>query len=104
MPVAIQPVQPTEPFTVFHAVALKAALLEALDAHANGLVLDLSIVDEIDTAGVQLLLMLRREAAERGCGLFFSALSPPVREILDLFGLAGEFPVDDVMKPRGAGG
>lgn len=81
-------VRPAEPFTVFRAIPLKAALLAQLDAHPDGLTIDLSGVEEIDTAGVQLLLLLRREAESRACALSFSAPSEPVRAIFELFGLS----------------
>lgn len=100
----VTPVQPAEPFTVFNAVALKGMLLKQLDAHAGGLVLDLSAVQEIDTAGVQLLLMLKREAAARGRSVSFRAFSPPVRDMLGLLGLSAELSADTVTKTRGASG
>lgn len=83
-------VSPSEPFTVFRAVPLKAWLLEQLDAHPEGLVLDLSGVEDIDTAGVQLLLMLMREAASQARPLTFGAPSEPVRAIFELYGLGAE--------------
>lgn len=87
----VSPVQPAEPFTIFNAVGLKAELLTQLDARVHGMVLDMSAVEEIDTAGVQLLLMLKREAAARGCPLSFRAFRPAVHEILDLLGLTAGF-------------
>lgn len=83
--------QPVEPFTIFGAMALKKRLLEELEAHPEALEIDLSDVGEIDTAGVQLLLMLKREAVSRDCAITFRAFSPQVRELLDLFGLSADF-------------
>ncbi|MCK9509347.1 MAG: STAS domain-containing protein [Pigmentiphaga sp.] len=79
--------QPPEPFTLFRATALKTWMLAQLDAHPDGLVLDLSGVNNIDTAGVQLLLMIKREAESRACPLTISAPSEPVRALFQLFGL-----------------
>jgi anti-anti-sigma factor len=47
-------------------------------------VLDLSGVEELDTAGVQLLLWLKGEAAGRGAALTLIDRSPAVVEVLDL--------------------
>lgn len=81
-------VQPARPFTVFEAAALKAWLLEQLEAGPQGLRLDLSNVEQIDTAGVQLLLMLQREAESRSCPLSVVAPSKSVREVFGLLGLS----------------
>ena len=51
--------------------------------------LDLSGVSDFDTAGVQLLLMVHREALVRGRNLKFAAASNIVREVLTLFGALG---------------
>ncbi len=82
--------QPPEPFTLFRALALKTWMLAQLDAHPDGLVLDLSGVEDIDTAGVQLLLMIKQEAEARACPLAFGAPSEPVRALFQLFGLRTE--------------
>lgn len=108
MPVHVLPVVPTESFTVFRALPLKAWLLEQLDAHPDGLFLDLSSVEDIDTAGVQLLLMLKREAESRACRLTIAAPSEPVRAIFELYGLACDLramlAVDDDESLRRLGG
>lgn len=104
----LPPVVPTEPFTVFRAIPLKAWLLEQLEASPGGLLLDLSAVQDIDTAGVQLLLMLKREAEARGCPLMIGAPSEPVRALFDLYRLSDELrallAVDDVDVLRRLGG
>jgi anti-sigma B factor antagonist len=46
-------------------------------------VLDLSGIEELDTAGVQLLLWLKRDLASRGSGLALVRHSPAVVEVLD---------------------
>lgn len=71
--------------TIYRAAELKPALLDAVrttDAPA----LDLSAVTEFDCAGVQLLLVARREAERLGKRLTLSAASPAV---LDAFALLG---------------
>jgi len=49
-------------------------------------VLDLSAVTEFDSAGLQLLLMARREAARLGRQLVVSAASHAVRDVFALLG------------------
>lgn len=63
-----------------------AALLELL----MPLELDLGAVSDFDSSGVQLLLMLKREAQRLGCQLSFVNHSPSVREVLDLLNLVAE--------------
>ena len=84
-----------EDMTIYHALEHKHRLVEALDA-ADGLELDLSQVREIDTAGVQLLILTKREAAKRSKSLAIVAHSPAVRETLDFCNLMTFF-VDPVV-------
>ena len=67
--------------TVYCASELKPALLAEAAAGYNSLELDLSQVQEFDTAGLQLLLMLNRELQGR---LRIVACSPGVRAALTL--------------------
>ena len=55
-----------EDLTIYHALEQKAILLDALAA-VDELELDLAQIDEIDSAGLQLLILLKQEAqrAER---------------------------------------
>ncbi|WP_443094347.1 STAS domain-containing protein [Pseudoduganella chitinolytica] len=76
--------------TIYRAAELKDVLFDALrqaTADARALALDLSQVTEFDSAGVQLLLMARREAQRQGHPLQLVAHSPAVREVLNLTGL-----------------
>lgn len=82
--------RPPSDLTVFAAAEVRAALLAALDETLDetaSLVLDLSDVEELDTAGLQLLLLVRREAAARGVGVRCQDPSPDVLATLDLVGL-----------------
>jgi anti-sigma B factor antagonist len=67
--------------TVYCASELKPALLLEAAAGHNSLELDLSQVQEFDTAGLQLLLLLNREMHGR---LRIVACSPGVRATLEL--------------------
>lgn len=81
-----------EDLTIYHAAAQKEQLLAALQALAPGdcLTLNLSGVAEIDTAGVQLLLMTVRDAARAGRRAKVGAASPAVRDVLQFLNLAAQ--------------
>lgn len=76
--------------TIYTALELKDELLAGLSA-SEELELDLSEVGEIDAAGLQLLVMIKQQAAVSGKALRFTRHSPVVLELLDLSGLAGFF-------------
>jgi anti-sigma B factor antagonist len=83
-------VEVTKDLTIYHAAQLKEALLAPL-ARAEGIELDLSRVEEIDSAGMQLLVLLKREAADAGKYLRLVGHSPAVLNVFDLYNLAGFF-------------
>ena len=64
-------------------------LLDAL-ASADELELDLMQVGEIDTAGLQLLILLKKEAQRTGKRLSIVAHSQSVRAVIDFCNLAAE--------------
>jgi anti-sigma B factor antagonist len=72
--------------TIYRAAELKPALLDAVRTHAAP-ALDLSAVTEFDSAGLQLLLAARQEAARLGKRLAVSAASSTVRDVFALLGL-----------------
>ncbi len=76
--------------TIYEAVALKAALMAAL-VDSPMLEIDLSDVGEIDTAGLQILLLIKNEAESRGRDIRFIQHSPAVREVLEMCDLAALF-------------
>lgn len=53
--------------------------------------LDLSGIEELDSAGVQLLLWLKRDVASQGSELALAHHSPAVVEVLDLLRLTAVF-------------
>lgn len=76
--------------SIYAAASLKAELLTALAA-TDTLVVDLSGVTVLDGAGLQLLIMLKREALSLGKTVCFSGHSEAVLKVLDLTNLAGYF-------------
>ena len=82
--------KPVGELTIFTAAQARREFAEALEAHAAPEV-DLSAVEEFDTAGVQILLWVKQEAIRRGHQLPFAYHSAPVMEVLDLLNLVGTF-------------
>lgn len=76
-----------EDLTIYHAVEQKQRLLDAL-ASADELEVDLSQVSDIDTTGLQLLILLKKEAQTAGKLIVFVAHSQAVRAVIDFCNLA----------------
>ena len=72
--------------TIYTAADLQQQLLDALMTGAE-LEVDLSQVSELDTAGVQQLLLAAREAARLGKTLRLLAPNAVTREVLELYHL-----------------
>ena len=78
-----------EDLTIYHALEQKNLLLDALSS-ADELELDLLKVDEIDAAGLQLLILLKNEAQRSGKRVAIVAHSQAVRTVIDFCNLATE--------------
>ena len=76
--------------TIYEAAADKPVLLEAL-ARANELEIDLSAVAEMDTAGLQLLILAERESLKEGKRLSIIAHSESSLDVLDRYNLVSYF-------------
>jgi anti-sigma B factor antagonist len=85
---------------IYRAHEFKQTFLAAV-REAGALEVDLSGVTEIDSAGVQLLMMLRSAARERACEVRLAGPSPAVREVFDLLDLTAWFdgPVPEASTP-----
>ena len=86
--------------TIYRAAELKQTLLAAVAEHA-AVEVDLSQVAEFDTAGLQLLLLAKREAGAAAHELRLVNHSPAVLEVLELFDLAAHFG-DPLVMPQAA--
>lgn len=75
---------------IYGASAGKTALLAALST-GRETEINLSGVTEIDGAGLQLLLLVKREAVRHGRPLRLVSHSEAVLEVIELLGLAGFF-------------
>lgn len=76
--------------TIYNAMEQKQQLIGALEK-SSALELDLSQVAEMDTAGLQLLMLVKREAARANKHLAIVAHSQVVRQTLDFCNLASFF-------------
>ena len=78
-----------EDLTIYHALEQKNILLDVLST-TDDLELDLLKVSEIDTAGLQLLILLKKEAQRTGKKVSIVAHSQAVRSVIDFCNLATE--------------
>jgi anti-sigma B factor antagonist len=76
--------------TIYTAAELKARLLNALEEN-GGIEVDLSGVSELDSAGLQIMVLLKREAGDRGKSVRFADHSQAVLDVLELTDLGGVF-------------
>lgn len=72
--------------TIYTASEMKQQLLEHL-SKCNELEISMAQVSEMDSAGVQIVLLLRHEAYRQGKELRFVNHSPAVLEVLEILNL-----------------
>jgi len=77
--------------TIYRAAELKELLLNALAAGSGDLEVDLSGVSEFDSAGLQLLMLAKKTAQQRGRELRLAGHSPAVLEVFELLNVAAHF-------------
>lgn len=79
-------------FNIFTATTVKQRLLDAIaETQAVDIDIDLADVTEIDTAGLQLMVMVKREGASLGKNVHFTGHSEPVVDLIELCDLTGFF-------------
>lgn len=78
------------PLTIYTAAERKDLLLELFPL-AQEVEMDLGGVDEMDSAGLQLLVLVKQESIRHGTRLLLSNPSSAVINALDLSGLHGFF-------------
>ena len=69
--------------TIYTAAEMKAQLMKMLDKNEE-IELDLSQVGEMDTAGLQLLILAKRECQTRNGNLHLVNHSPAVLDVLNM--------------------
>ena len=87
--------------TVQVAADLKPRILAALDTAGGEIEVELSAVSELDTAGLQLLLMLKQQAGRQGRPLRLVDPSLAVQEVLALTRL--DLRLEPITAPAPAG-
>lgn len=85
---------------IYTATTLKDPLLEPL-TNSRELILDLAEVSDLDTSGVQLLLLLHREAIRHQVTLRIAQMSMAVRDTLNIYGLLSWFNTPEVIAAEG---
>lgn len=80
------------PMGIYNAAELKQQLQQLLE-QTGDLDIALSSVDDLDTAGVQLLALARAECLRLGKRLQLRAPSDAVREVLSLYNLLDGFDI-----------
>lgn len=76
--------------TIYRAAELKEMMLKVFN-DASALEIDLSSVSDIDSAGLQLLMLLKKEASREKRELRLIGHSPAIIDAFDLLNLAGYF-------------
>ena len=81
---------PEGELTIFTAADLKAQLAAALEVSPE-LEINLSQISEMDSAGLQLLIVAKNECQARNGSLRLTGHSPAVMEVLDICNMAAFF-------------
>lgn len=76
--------------SIYNAAEIKQHLIDGVRS-SNLLELDLSHVKEMDTAGLQLLVLAKRESQKLGHEMRIVSHSPAVREVIEFLGLVAFF-------------
>lgn len=80
----------SDDMTIYNAVAQKEKLLQALLA-CQELDIDLSKVGDMDTAGLQVLMLVKRESLNANKTLRLSSPSNAIKDLFSLFNTNGYF-------------
>ena len=80
--------QPTGELTIYTAAENKDKLLDLI-GRSKSLEIDLSQVNECDSAGLQLLILAQRESQRQNLDIKLTGHSEAVLEVVDLFNLSG---------------
>lgn len=81
--------------TIYTAAESKELLMDALTTHAS-FDINLEAVEEIDTSGLQLLLLMQREAKTLNKPCVLNGLSAAALDVINLLNLTDLMPAKDV--------
>jgi phospholipid transport system transporter-binding protein len=82
------------------ALEWRESVLKQIDR--DGLVIDLSGVNEADSAALSLLLEWHREASARGYGVRYANLPEAIRSLAEVYGVSSLIPSLDTPAPHPA--
>ena len=85
-----------EDLTIYAIEALKLELSKAIDSYKQ-FELNLASVEEIDSAGIQLLLGLQREITRQEKGMKLTVMSAPVTKLIKMYGLVDSFNIGEAL-------
>ncbi len=77
--------------TIYRAAELKETLLNALAADTRDLEINLAAVSELDSAGLQLLMLVKKAAQQQKRDVHLVAHSPAVVEVFETLNVAAYF-------------
>lgn len=77
------------------AKTLESTVLEVIDGGANRLVVDLSAVDYVSSAGLRVILLAGKKAKAGGGGLVLAGLKQTIRDVFEISGFLRLFEVKD---------
>ena len=87
-------VEMTEDLTIYEVGKYQTKLLAECDFNGQ-FKLDFSKLEDIDTAGVQLILSLDKQVKAAGGNILFLSTSPEMSKVLELFNLSEHFKSTD---------
>ena len=93
-------VQVGEPLTLRFAGELRPRLQEVIAGGVTQIVMDLSMIDSVDSSGIGLLIATRNSLAKVGGGLRIIGVSPRIQQLFDVMRLGRHFEIEG---KRGAG-
>ena len=88
---AVTVLKPVGSLTDSDALQFKAKLHEVRQASMGRLVIDVSAVPFVDSAGLEILTEANEELSRSGQTLKLCGVNPTLREVLDLTDLASQF-------------
>jgi len=83
-----------EEMTIYTISNLKQELSKNMDSYQT-LALNLQNVEEIDSAGIQLLLALDKELSQKNKSLKLTSMSGAVNKLIESYGLSDRFPIGE---------
>lgn len=79
--------QPMTKITIYEVANLEARFAEVI-AHSQSLDLNLSELDEVDSAGIQWLLSLKQRQEQQGGTLKLSQVPDSISDVFELLGVS----------------